>query len=464
MINGARGNVIAVIACLTFIATSINLHYNATITFIDSVPSNLLIYDTNTIIGSNSDLHIVLNNDESRGNYRSDLNVTNDANSAYTNSIPAMTTTAVATTASVLGLIPGLPHGKESGNENDATYNLNQSLIQLWSGEAIRPFVKIPESTESDNDRGGSSIAKINTIELVIAYCSADLNWIYDDVLKQISEEKEITVRMTILSKCGKEADLPQFIDNHLVTDVDVVTLPNVGGCDYAYAHFINSYISKANPSDADSSLILFMKDTRRIMNKDIFKTFAYHSRHRNVTEMIEIAARGEFICGAKFQCNISPFHDTNKVNSFQIQEYVRTTDKKKGAEAKRTSDFNPNRYANVGDFHRRKLNWKFPNKNLTEVCYGGVFIVPASRIMFLSKQPNERRVLKLIEESLNRNVTIALEEHFTERTWAGLLAQPLNERDMALIYGMAPGKPNFLTGRKAVAGALVGNKNLTCS
>jgi len=462
MINDARGKVVFAIVCLTFIASGINLHNNVSFTLIDSGPPSLLIDNINNTIGTISDLNIVPSNDEGRGSDRSDLIVTNDTNPNKPS--PLTATAMTAATTSVSGGLSSLPHGKVSGNEIHTNYAPNQTLIQLWSGEATRPFVKISQLSRDDNDVSGISIAKIKTIVLVIAYCSANLKWIYDDVLQQISKEREITVRMTILSKCGKEADLPQFINNPLVTDVDLIKLPNVGGCDYAYAHFINIYISNAKPSEANSSLILFMKDTRRKMDQDIYRTFAYHSRHRNVTEMIAIASRGEFICGAKFQCNVSPFHNTDKVNKFQIQEYVRTTDKKKGIEAKRTSDFNANRYANVGDFHRRALDWKFPNKNLTEVCYGGVFAVPASRILFLSNQPKERLALKLIEKNLTRNTTLALEEHFTERTWAGLLAQTLNEEDVALIHGMAPGKPNFLTGRKAVAGALVGNKNLTCS
>jgi len=80
----------------------------------------------------------------------------------------------------------------------------------------------------------------------------------------------------------------------------------------------------------------------------------------------------------------------------------------------KQTSEFNSNQYHTVGDFHRHALNWSFPNKNLTEVCYGGVFVVSASRVLFLSNhQPRERQALKLIEEILGRDASISLEEHF---------------------------------------------------
>jgi len=127
-------------------------------------------------------------------------------------------------------------------------------------------------------------------------------------------------------------------------------------------------------------------------------------------------------------------------------------------------SEFNRNQYANISDFHTRALNWTYPNKNMTEVCYGGVFAVPASRILFLSNQPKEGRVLKLIEENL-AHTDISAEEHFIERTWAGLLAQPLNEEDIALLYGMRNPDPlnDFVYQNGGTYGPLVGNTSLTC-
>jgi len=64
--------------------------------------------------------------------------------------------------------------------------------------------------------------------------------------------------------------------------------------------------------------------------------------------------------------CDVSPFHDTSKLNLFRIGKYVRTTDLNKGTKAKQTSEFNSNHYHTVGDFHRLPLSWTFLNKNLT--------------------------------------------------------------------------------------------------
>jgi len=372
-------------------------------------------------------------------------------------------------------------------NDNKTTaYSSNQKLLQLWSGEANRrpfPIPDLSESAASDGSRS-SITTKFKTIELVIAYCGANLTWIYEDVLQQIVSTTELdsTVKMTILSKCGNEADLPRFIDDYRVSDVTLIKLPNVGGCDYAYAHFLNIYTSKdttTTPSDAESSLILFLKDSRRSMESMVGNkaSFPLHSRHRSVSEMIDIASRGggrRFICGAKFQCDVSPFHDTAKLNLFRIGKYVRTTDLKKGSKAEHAVDFNSNRYHTVGDFHRHALNWTFPNRNLTEVCYGGVFAVPASNLVFLSSSSssrspnNERRrhdVLKRIEDILGRNVSISIEEHFMERTWAGLLTPPLNDEEVSLIRGLQEKKGSGVSNLKtSVYGALRGNASLTCS
>lgn len=63
----------------------------------------------------------------------------------------------------------------------------------------------------------------------------------------------------------------------------------------------------------------------------------------------------------------------------------------------------------------------------MTEVCYGGTFAVPAYRIMELAKEPSVRKVVMDLEEILlTRNVASSVEEHFIERTWAELFANPL--------------------------------------
>ena len=289
------------------------------------------------------------------------------------------------------------------------------------------------------------------------------MTWVYDDVLKQIemTNNNSIKIKMTIISKCGKEAGLPKFGDDPRVAEFVIMILPNVGGCDYAYAHFINHYVETATPEDAASSVIMFIKDTPR--TKKHFH-FGRHAGFRPVTEMLEIASGGGFICGIKPMCRISTFHDTAVLYSFIIGSYMRQTEQKRLGLGKNDKqdikpEFNPNGYSNLRDFHERALNWTFPNEHVTQVCYGGAFAVPASRIITLAKEPRTRQVMMNFEEILSRNVTTSIEEHFTERTWAGLLANPLEKEDTDIILGMKhTNGGGIFYDQGSVMGALMGD------
>lgn len=168
----------------------------------------------------------------------------------------------------------------------------------------------------------------ISTVDIAIAFCSTDLNWIYTYVVDHIHEigrtyqhdddenvraEKKgspIKINITVFSKCGNEhiLDNVNFHNDTRVNSYNVVTLPNVGGCDYAYAHYLNDHIEKIKAmddaimdSDTDSTILLLIKDTPRI--QDYFQ-FPFHERFRTVKEMMDVASKGEFICGAKWNCN----------------------------------------------------------------------------------------------------------------------------------------------------------------
>ena len=220
---------------------------------------------------------------------------------------------------------------------------------------------------------------------------------------------------------------MPNFKEDRRVKRVDVLKLPNVGGCDYAYAHFINRYIANTAPKDAASSLIVFIKDTPR---KTDYMHFPLHERFREVDEMLQMASDGRYVCGAKPHCAISPVHDTQHLYSYSRSTiHTRITNKKQNESATGDmSTFNLHRYTNLKDFHERALNWKFPNEHFTEVCYGGTFALSASQLLSsLSKDLATKNAIKALEKSLSRNITSSIEEHFAERTWAGMLANPID-------------------------------------
>jgi hypothetical protein len=137
---------------------------------------------------------------------------------------------------------------------------------------------------------------------------------------------------------------------------------------------------------------------------------------------MIYYATQGEFICGIKSACSNSVFHDTGIMKRYTLEGYKRHGDKSLSGE-----DFNGANYKNLGDFVERELDWRFPNEDLTEVCYGGTFAVPASRLF---TEPELGTNMKRFEQILRDGAPMSITEHFAERLWAPFLSNPLNEDD----------------------------------
>ncbi len=324
-----------------------------------------------------------------------------------------------------------------------------------------------------DVDTGRNDLThstSIDTVEIAIAYCNADMSWMFQDILRQIPNT--ITkIKITVLSKCGNEKDVPRFqdVDDRVSkTDVNVISLANVGGCDYAYAHFLNRYIDRniskngtKTKNAVDSSVILFIKDTPR--NRSNLH-MPHHERYRSVNEMIQIASTSRgFSCGAKTSCEVSPFHDTATLYNFTKANYVRNAEIQKGASRDVVQpEFNTANYTNLRDFHMRALDWTFPNVDgVTESCYGGTFTASASKVMELSTDPKVRRAMTSLEDNLQRNTTTTIEEHFAERTWAGLLANPLSDGETHTVQGI--GK-KMVKDKGQIFGALKADKYATCS
>ena len=300
-------------------------------------------------------------------------------------------------------------------------------------------------------------------VEVVLAYCDADISWIRQDVIGAIANSDDVhsnvTIRMTILSKCGKELnDIPLDIrEDQRISEIDFINLDNVGGCDYAYAYYINHCLKKREyyhhvkedkeDGDGFSSLVvlLFIKDTPRDMTH-----FGMGDKgtYVSVSDMIHLASKGEFACGSKTQCNISPYHDVPMLNSWMMNDYIRISsrnatnstqfnsttngDASANNSTRRSNEtgtlFNIHGYKNLQEFHTRALHWGFPNKNVTLVCYGGTFAINLYALMEnLNGQSEIQKTFSLIEKALDRSSEPTIEEHFMERTWAGLLSKPLN-------------------------------------
>jgi hypothetical protein len=99
--------------------------------------------------------------------------------------------------------------------------------------------------------------------------------------------------------------------------------------------------------------------------------------------------------------------------------------------------EFNAANYVSLDDFITRELKWTFPNDAVTEVCYGGSFGIPASRLF--TDQRLKQDLLHL-EELLMEGPAMSVVEHFAERLWASFLAKPLDKMDTEIILRSATG------------------------
>eukprot|EP00957_Ditylum_brightwellii_P103332 7874973-Ditylum_brightwellii.AAC.1 len=161
----------------------------------------------------------------------------------------------------------------------------------------------------------------------------------FKDVLGEITAHRATVVKMTILSKCGNKNLIPDFGKDERVHEVKVILLPNVGGCDLTFAHFMSRYIESHSMEEALSSVILFIKDTPRTQRNHHFHS---PKGYRTVGEMIDItSSNGNFICDVRTYCDVSPFHTTHILYEWVISRYQRITELVAGVEAVQVDDFN---------------------------------------------------------------------------------------------------------------------------
>jgi hypothetical protein len=343
----------------------------------------------------------------------------------------------------------------------------------LWTGEQQRnPALELEH---------------VQKIEIVLAYCKSDISWLADELVHYVQSYRRESdnndndhdhdndvpeLKITILSKCGNTNSIPDFANDinkqlsldlgeiptsnsetvesnkiHVKVDVEIVNLVNKGGCDLAYLHYINRYIMEHTAASAANTIIVFLKDSPRT-NKSLHQSGGW----RTVPDMIDYAARGEFICGIKTSCQKSVFHDSVIMKKYTIPLYVRHGDASLSGE-----DFNVAKYKNLKDFMNRELNWNLPNEELTEVCYGGTFAVPASRLF---AHPILEKDLKHFEQILLDGPQMSIVEHFAERLWAAFLANPLNEKDTATVIEL---RESFAAKNGSYMGTLMSSRIKGC-
>ena len=299
----------------------------------------------------------------------------------------------------------------------------------LWSGGKARGI----ESSDTSNPPAfTASIAKeVQRIEICVGYCHADLRWLRDAIIA-IELPPVAAVHLTIVSKCNNDADIAVFGGLGIVK-VEVIQLPNKGGCDLAHVHFIARYLSReaqlqssAPASSASSTVLLFLEDSPPDNRPD--------GRVRSINELIRLALqRDDFICALELDCWMSAYHDVKTLGQFRRSSYRRTG----GGPKVGGAQFNPASYRDLSDFVDRELNWTFPNDEAVQVCYGGQFATTESRL-FNGNQAAMEILFRRFEQILMESPAIMnVVEHFVERLWAGILAKPLTPSQVQEILDL---------------------------
>jgi hypothetical protein len=350
----------------------------------------------------------------------------------------------------------------------------------LWNGEALAfQSNNNPSSisiiTGESNKKNINVNVNVNTLEIAMAYCNADITWLTDIITRELYlyNPRIRKVTLTILSKCGNHISIAAFLeetltitknslDSALKIQVHIDELPNKGGCDLAFIHFINEYYKRETIDTASSSSILFLKDTPRTKKnchqkgkyRTIQEMIQYIDTDTNTYESINQHAQSKsgFICGVKPTCGRSAYHDTAVLKTFAKYGYKRHGD---AMAAVGTDNFNPANYISLNDFITRELQWRFPNDVVTEVCYGGSFGVAASRLFADSNlhvdsllhadshadsHVGREKDFRRLEEILREGPAMSVVEHFAERLWASFLAKPLDSFDTEVVLHSANG------------------------
>ena len=322
------------------------------------------------------------------------------------------TSTSTSTHVNNVRSLSPEPAAEEEGEVGGSGSGCNDDWSDsVWSGGKARS-ISI-ESASSDNPPPAPlAIAKVQRIEICVAYCHADLRWIREAVANEFPQQVEIN--LTIMSKCNNEADIVDFggLGN---VKVEVIQLPNKGGCDLASVHFITRYLSRAPASSTSSTVLLFLEDSPPATRPD--------GRVRSVNELVRLALqRDDFICGLELDCWMSAYHDVKTLGQFIAHSYRRTG----GGPKVGGAQFNPASYRDLSEFVDRELNWTFPNDEAVQVCYGGKFATTESRLFNGNRAAMEILFRRLEQILMESPAIMNVLEHFVERLWAGILAKPL--------------------------------------
>lgn len=265
-----------------------------------------------------------------------------------------------------------------------------------------------------------SSDLKKKKIHIVVSHCMSPLDWI-ESFVKGFNIQS-----IHIVTKCGHEViGAPSM--------AIVQTLPNIGRCDHSYAYFITTILPKQiKPGEEDDSVAIFLKD-------DISaKNFHQAGQWNDFEGLVRLALSDNgFGCGVISNGHVefgphsfllSAYHETETLMSFAMNKYGRNI---KGYTVD-ASEFLSN-YTTMGEWWEH-LDVAEELPSIVPVCYGGVFAASLRNI-------NRRNmaIWKTVERALSRGNNIQ-EGHYAERSWASLLATPLQPYQIDALIDKSDG------------------------
>lgn len=270
----------------------------------------------------------------------------------------------------------------------------------LWHGKAV-----INNKSNSNKFNVHNSFEKIS---LVVSHCLNELSWLNSFIS---GVESSIVMVIVIISKCNTEVEGAPLGST-------ILKLPNVGGCDHSYIHYINKIYDSDNSS---REAVVFLKDHHdpNKLKKD--------EHFNSLLEILNNIYVKNFCCGFEPKPLESVYHTKALLKNFKMENYTRTKGfRYSDIDSTKSYEFKSN-FSNLRDY-MKTMDYEFPKPSVTEVCYGGYFGT--------SRQAIHKKSSKFwhdLEKSLSRGNNIE-EGHFMERSWAGILADPVStQQSLAL-------------------------------
>jgi hypothetical protein len=319
-------------------------------------------------------------------------------------------------------------HGQQI--ESCECVNCKEDVLcgKLWNGTQV-----------TGNIEGNNDIYK-KEIHVVVSHCRTDL-----DLLTALKGFNVVSIH--VISKCGHPV-------RGAPPDATIEVLPNVGRCDHSYAYYINNVLDKklqlgTQDNNGENAIVAFLKDNAGARN------LHQPGRWNSFYDMVQVASSSVgFSCGIvpglwsltqptpeqKFLTSVH--FELETLRNWEIVDYT--------SRNKYDSDIVPfeSAFANWDLFYKNLGVGSSLEPELVQVCFGGVFVVSVKNI-----KKRKMGVWKAAEQSLSRGDNIQ-EGHYMERTWAMLLATPLEQYQVEAIkrYSEYTFRPGYGEGYKSEA------------